>query len=523
MARDVFYRFYNSLADHFDAFIKGIYISLPQGVSSQRLKYDLCWRFRDTFQEIIAYDPYHGLWRICSAKDDPKGGNVEFSKKEKIDLLTLLQRLGQELAGSSQRLLVLLDGVDSHLNEELVSLKLAEILTRNSFGYTLTFIGFRDFPRYDPLARLNLHHIPYPSPCRRSLGKMVRSGLEAIVQDGETSLDLQEIEEQVADSLFGCPSMALAEDLFNLAYAEEEKFDPARINKMKLSKIKASIPGISISSPLELPSMEQVIGFSHLKSYCMKRRQIFLKKESPLRLHGICLLGPPGTGKTLFAQALAHNWQIPYCNLRMTFLSKFVGASERNLETILRMLIDFGGPVLFHIDELSRLFGAVGADSHEVTKRIVAMLLNFLESPETGHIYTVGTTNSLDIDAALLRRFDDVFYVNLPDATQRRELFEFFAGKYGINLPGDRAVSTISRGMVGSDIERLVKELKIEAMHKGTEPSALELVRQLRNRPALAALFADLQRVEKMALQAGFRLASPRSKELSEPELKKRK
>jgi hypothetical protein len=415
---------------------------------------------------------------------------------------------------------VLLDGVDNYLNESVVSLRLAEILSRRSFGYTLTFMGFKDFPRYDPLPRLNLHEISYPSPCRTSLCKMVRSGLEAISIEGQKSVDLDRLEVELTDSLFGCPSLAVAEDIFNLAYSEEIGFDPSSVGKLKLGKIMSKIPGITIRSPLDLPPMDQVAGYSHLKSYCEMRKEVFFKENGQIRLHGICLMGPPGTGKTLFAQALAHHWRIPYCSLQMTFLSRFVGSSERNLERILRMLIDFGGPVIFHLDELSRLFGTVQADSHEVTRRIVAMLLNFLESTDSSHVYTIGTMNTLELDAALLRRFDDVFYVSLPDKYHRKELFECFARKYGVRLPDDNSVYTISNGMVGSEIERTVKDLKIESMSKGTEPSYLDLMRILRNRPALATLFSSLHEIEEMALQAGFRLASPRTKELSDTEFR---
>jgi len=139
-------------------------------------------------------------------------------------------------------------------------------------------------------------------------------------------------------------------------------------------------------------------------------------------------------------------------------------------------------------------------------------------------ILLVCATNHISqLDAALLRRFDDVFYVSLPDKSQRKELFQCFARKYGVRLPDDNSVYNISRGMVGSEIERTVKDLKIESMSKGTEPSSLDLMRILRNRPALATLFSGLQEIEDMALQAGFRLASPRTKELSDSEFRNSK
>jgi len=515
MSSDVFQKFYTSLNDHFNAFIKGIYISLPDGVSSQRIKGDLCYHFGETFHGILTYDPYHGLLNAETKNMDSLSKSRPPSRREQIDFLTLLDRISQQITHNRHRLLVLLDGVDNYLNENLAVLKLAEILSRRSFGYSITLLGFKEFPRYNPLARLNIHEVPYPTPCHESLGAMVQSGLEAIRLEVQGSVTLETLEGQLTDCLFGCPSLALAEDIFNLGYSTEKEFDPASVEKLKLAKVMSLMPGIRIGSPQDLPSFNQVAGFSHLKSYCETRKNIFSRENGEIRLHGICLLGPPGTGKTLFAQALARSWGIPYCSLSMTFLSRFLGSSERNLERILRLLTDFSRPVLFHIDELSRLFGQSQADSHEVTNRILAMLLNFIESPQSKHVYTVGTMNHLDIDPALLRRFDDVFYVGLPDGSSRKELFECFAKKYKLNLLLDGAALNYSRGMVGSEIERTVKDLKIEALSKGTQPFPLDLVRALKKRPPVAELFPDIHRMEEMALRAGFRLASPQSENIA--------
>ncbi|MEJ2365006.1 MAG: hypothetical protein P8017_10095, partial [Deltaproteobacteria bacterium] len=134
MAQDVFQTFYTSLHDHFNAFIKGIYISLPDGVSSQRVKVDLCFHFGETFREILTYDPYNGLIRIQAGNVDSSGREKTSSNGERIDFLTLLGRLGNQITGSKHRLLVLLDGVDNYLNDNIVSLRLAEILSRRSFG-----------------------------------------------------------------------------------------------------------------------------------------------------------------------------------------------------------------------------------------------------------------------------------------------------------------------------------------------------------------------------------------------------
>ena len=513
MQADVFTRFHVTLNDHFSAFVKGIYLSLPDGVSSQRLKWDLSNRFREVFPLRYIYDPLNGLCKLQTGKENLAPEHRTGSTGEQVDLLTLLNRVGRKIEENTQRLLVLLDGVDGYLNDDLVVLRLSEILGRERFGYTLLFLGFGEFPRYNPLPRLNLHEVPYPTPCRESLRALVRTALAGIVMERRGKLDLEGLEIRLADALFGSPSLALAEDLLSLACPADGVPSPAAIEALKLGKVGSQVPGLSIRSPQDLPAMEEVAGFAHLKSYCEARRGIFLqqgKEEGPLRLRGICLLGPPGTGKSRFAQALARSWKVLYCGLSLTFMSKFFGESERNLERIFRMLTDFGGPVLFHLDELSRLFGGNQGETHEVTRRILAMLLTFLESPDSRNVYTVGTMNHLDVDPALFRGFDEAFYVGLPDEGERRALLQGLLRRFGIELPVDGTVVTASQGLVGAEMERVVADLAVEGRRRGMAPSPLELIRILRDRPHLAELFPEIAGMEERAARAGFRLASPR-------------
>jgi hypothetical protein len=511
MTKDVFQSFYNSLANHFNAFVRGIYIGLPDGVSSQELKLDLVARFKDLFREILIYDPYHGLYRVQHARKNAANRKGRQLKGESIDFLTLLDRISETIADTKERLLVLVDGVDGYLNEEIVLLKLARIVGQRNFGYSFTILGFKDFRRYNPLSQLNIHELRYPTPCRSSLKDMVNSGLEALPSAGKEWNNLDQLGDQLADSLFGCPSLSLAEDILNLGLTTNGSLNPAYTEKLKLAKAVTQVPGVSIRSPLDMPSFGDVAGFRNLKGYCEARKSIFLstmRDNRSIRLKGICLLGPPGTGKTLFAQALSHSWQIPYSSFSLSFLDKFLGASERNLDRVLRLLSDFGKPVLFHIDELSRLFGSGNAESHEVTRRVLAMLLNFLDSPESENVYTVGTMNHLQIDPALFRRFDDVFYVSLPDGEARRQLFEHFFRKYDVDCPLDKAVIKYSQGMAGSEIERTVKDLKIDGLDREVPHSPLEVVRRLRDRKPVARIFSEIQRMEELAANAGFRLAS---------------
>lgn len=171
----------------------------------------------------------------------------------------------------------------------------------------------------------------------------------------------------------------------------------------------------------------EIGGLENLKQYLRKRTKFMLSSEySPLVPSGLLLAGPPGTGKTIIAEALATESGFNLVKMR-NIQDKWVGSSERNLELVLNLLKDLH-PVIVFIDEIDQAM--VRRDTGQsgdsgVGARMFARLLEEMSNAiNRGRILWVAATNRADIlDEALLRRFDRVVPLLVPDVNESCRIF----------------------------------------------------------------------------------------------------
>lgn len=147
-----------------------------------------------------------------------------------------------------------------------------------------------------------------------------------------------------------------------------------------------------------------------------------LKQHGMTNRRRILLAGPPGTGKTMTAMAIAGEIGLPLHTVLMhKLVTKYMGETAAKLRQIFDIIQEEPGIYLF--DE----FDAIGAQrgrEHEVgeMRRVLNSFLQFIEQDESQSII-IAATNTFDVlDSALFRRFDDVLYYDLPDASQRAQL-----------------------------------------------------------------------------------------------------
>ncbi len=195
----------------------------------------------------------------------------------------------------------------------------------------------------------------------------------------------------------------------------------ADVQRVKAEVIQTQSAGLlEIVPPMR--SFHEIGGLENLKLYLSKRTRFMLSSEySPLVPSGLLLAGPPGTGKTIIAEALAKESGFNLVKMR-NIQDKWVGSSERNLEMVLNLLKDLH-PVIVFIDEIDQAMarrdtgqsgdGGVGA-------RMFARILEEMSNAANrGRILWVAATNRADIlDAALLRRFDRVVPLLVPDVQE---------------------------------------------------------------------------------------------------------
>jgi MoxR-like ATPase len=184
---------------------------------------------------------------------------------------------------------------------------------------------------------------------------------------------------------------------------------------------------------------------------------------------GVMLVGVPGCGKSLLAKAFSTGLGVPLLRLDMGALkSKFVGESEGNFRKALRVVETVGRCVLW-IDEIEKaLAGATqGAADGGVSSDALGTLLSWMQD-RPGEAFVIATANKVeDLPPELLRkgRFDEIFFVDLPNESERRAVLTATLRKHGrakVKFDVEK-VAAACDGFTGSEIAEIVPDAMFAA------------------------------------------------------------
>ncbi len=247
-------------------------------------------------------------------------------------------------------------------------------------------------------------------------------------------------------------------------------------------------------------NLAQVGGFKNLKGWLEKRRKAFAPEakqfgiESP---RGILLLGVQGSGKTMVARAVARDWGLPLLKMEPGRLyDKYIGETEKNLDKALRMAEQMA-PCVLMIDELEKgLSYNPGGDSDAgLSKRVFGRLLGWLQDRKAP-VFVVATCNDIgQLPPELTRkgRFDEIFFVDLPNAEERKEIFAVHLRKRKrdpklFDLP---ALAAAAEGFSGAEIEQAVVAGLYTAFSRGVEVTSQILAEELKATRPLSVTRAE--------------------------------
>ncbi|NIP81692.1 MAG: AAA family ATPase, partial [Gemmatimonadetes bacterium] len=212
-------------------------------------------------------------------------------------------------------------------------------------------------------------------------------------------------------------------------------------------------------------AMADIAGMASLKRWLAKRRTIINQPDRAREFglefpRGLLLVGVPGAGKSLCAKAVATEWSLPLLKLDPAALyNKYVGETERNfrraMETAERM-----APVVLWIDEIEKAFAQAGGEDGGVSARTLGTFLSWLQERK-GDVFVVATANAVErLPPELLRkgRFDEVFFVDLPDTAARRQIFRIHLRRRGQDPDAFdmEALAAATAGFSGAEIEQVI-------------------------------------------------------------------
>ena len=238
-------------------------------------------------------------------------------------------------------------------------------------------------------------------------------------------------------------------------------------------------------------TLDSVGGLEELKHWLRQRSNAFTERAREYGLpqpKGMLILGVPGCGKSLIAKTTARLWGLPLLRLDMgrVYDGSMVGRSEANLRGALKTAESISPAVLF-IDEIDKAFaGSAGsADSDGGTSsRIFGSFLTWMQE-KTSPVFVIATANRVErLPSEFLRkgRFDEIFFVDLPNEEERKEIFKIHLGK----RRGDTArfdydqLSKVCEGFSGAEIEQGLVSAMYEAFAQGREFTQLDIIAAIR-------------------------------------------
>lgn len=293
-----------------------------------------------------------------------------------------------------------------------------------------------------------------------------------------------EMRNRMIDAALGMTSME-ADLAFCLAAVKDDLGEnaPYTVSSEKEQIIRKS--GILDYFPKN-ENLKDVGGMEVLKDWLFKRQKAYEKKARDFGLQepkGLLLLGVPGCGKSLTAKTIASFWNMPLLRLDIgKVFQGLVGSSEDNIRKAIATA-EAVAPCVLWIDEIEKGLSGVqssGATDGGVTSRIFSTILTWMQE-KTSPVFVVATANNINLlPPELLRkgRFDEIFFVDLPNEEERKKIFEIHLAKKNQNSQSFpmEMLSKKTEGFNGAEIEECIKEAMFAAYVETPENPILKAI-----------------------------------------------
>jgi hypothetical protein len=249
-------------------------------------------------------------------------------------------------------------------------------------------------------------------------------------------------------------------------------------------------------------TMANVGGLGNLKAWLAQRRGAWETSAHDFGLEparGVIILGVQGCGKSMCARAIAGEWKLPLVKFdTAAVFDKFIGETEKRIQKVFKVAEGLA-PCVLWIDELEKVFAGSGPDSASVdagvSSRILAAFLCWMQDRKAPVFVAATCNNVTALPPELIRkgRFDELFFVDLPNQVERKQILGIQLTRKKRNpaeFDLDR-IAMAARGYSGAEIDAAVQTALYAAFSSKQPLSTATLLEALRTTVPLSTTRAE--------------------------------
>lgn len=352
---------------------------------------------------------------------------------------------------------------DAHtiLRDDMVIRRLKEICQEAVPGQTIILTG----PSHEVPAELDsiAHLWQLRPPGRAEMRALVDRTLTSF---GRAGIPIELSPESVDGLVEAISGLTLSEAkrLLQRAASDDGVIDSSDLMKIRIAKASMfAADGVLELVDVSSSNFGDIGGMATLKEWLTIRGRARDAGAANIGMdqpRGVLLTGVPGCGKSLVSKTIASAWNLPLVLLDPSRLyGKYIGESEQRLARSLDS-VDAMAPVVLWIDEIEKGLATSGEGDGGVSRRLLGTFLRWMQDRPDG-VFLVATANDVSsLPPELLRkgRFDEIFFVDLPDARSRVAILDVHLRERGHDTRQfDLGVlARISEGFSGAEIEAAV-------------------------------------------------------------------
>lgn len=306
--------------------------------------------------------------------------------------------------------------------------------------------------------------------------------------------DVVTIVESATRLLLGLSSVEASDALALCAVRHGNLWQPEILDTIEHQKVEILQASTSLQyiQRRKIGTEDDIGGFSEYSAWIKKRRHCYTEQGMRAGLdapRGVVLIGVPGTAKSLCGKISSRILNLPMVKMDVgAIFGSLVGQSEQRMADTIKTIEAMCGCVVL-IDEADKLWGGADQASGDsgVTRRVFGKFLTWMAEKTDGSfvIMTVNRTNGLPPEFLRRGRFDEIWYTDIPEITEREQILRIHLRLRGLDLasvlPNQKDLNDVlesMQGFVGAEIEHVVKEARLEAYAVGkTVPSAAEFIK----------------------------------------------